>query len=299
MIQRLNLTAAALLLSSLGAGAAATVQGYLVDGSGNPNNQPITFTLTYTNVLASSNAIVGVWTVVALPQNGFFSTNLVAGNWTATTPLLPFPVTGIQVPNTNGVFDWLSLTTNVYVYAPTNFGRLPSQIISAGTNVVLSTNNAGLANESVSVNVGTKIGLGTNSPQYNLDVVYDNSNGAGLNAVRVLTTGAAGTAELRLENDQGYVGRHQKLGSSASPYAIFNANDTTIYNSSGGGNISLLNDYVNGAIQFSVVSSTPALKIDSNNVVGFFTATNVVGSSVKGQLKILVGGNTYYVDLKQ
>lgn len=265
MIQRLNRTFQLLILLLLPSlCGAATVTGYLQDGTGAPLNDPVTFTLTGSGVLANSNAVIAKWIVVAQPVNGFFQTNLVGGVWSASTPSLPFPVTGITVPPTNAVYDWLSLTTNATFFVYTNL-----------YNIV----------------TGLKIGFNTNLPQYDVDAVYTDTNATGKHALRVLATDATSTAEMRTENSSNLVGRWMKLGPVASTYKLLMSDDTAVYNDTGGGNIDLLNDNPNGSIAMAAGGqSTSALTIKSNGLV-----TVAGGLVVSGNLVLVTNstpGNT-------
>jgi hypothetical protein len=199
----------------------------------------------------------------------------------------------------------------IYSYDPNN-AYYAGFIGTSATSVAFKTySNFYIDVEANSFFANDKIGVGTNTPAYIIDAIGTGLNGA--HAIRIKNTSAnAGeSAEFRAENDSGYSGRMFKLSSAWGTYKNLNANDLGFYNQDMG-NISILNDYASGNINFSAGGlSSPQLTLEtsgdatfSNNATfsGYDVAVNNAGYaySVGGTALYTVyadqAGSSYYAD---
>lgn len=145
-----------------------------------------------------------------------------------------------------------SLSTTLLNYVP---------FTGASQNVDL--NNKTLANVA-------KIGIGTATPTYKLDLSDSINGDAGIRVINS-NTGTLGAALIRVENSTGSNGRLFKIGSGYAGYKTLKANDLGFYNAASG-DISILNDVATGKILFSAgASSTAQMLIGTNGNVGIGT----------------------------
>jgi len=122
-----------------------------------------------------------------------------------------------------------------------------------------------------------KVGFGTASPGYNVDInvnqtvptyarAYNPNTGANVNAGFL----------SQVESNASAIGVTAKGGASRSAYKILSANDYFLYNGTVSGNISILNDFASGNIRFAAggsSSSQATLLANGNFLLG--TTTDV------------------------
>jgi len=188
---------------------------------------------------------------------------------------------------------------NVYINAPANnqglfydssdslwknetiasaLGYTPFQLPALTSGSVLFSDGTTIAQKNASFfwdNTNNRLGIGTNAPAYSLDVLYTSNNSGGNNAIRVISTNSAATAEFRVENNLNYSSRLFKLGSAYSSYKILSPNDLGFYNSSQAGHISILNDFASGLIKFAAgASATSQMTLFSTGNLAINTTTD-------------------------
>jgi len=155
-------------------------------------------------------------------------------------------------------------------------------IAASGTLTLSSTSDATkgklLFGTSAYDEVNNRLGIGLTAPLYPLHVSGTVSGGI-VGMIENLSTasGAGISASLSLKNSV-TSGQVLKTGTGYTAYKTFSASDMGLYNS-GAGNISILNDFASGNINFSTGgSSTSYLAISSagNVSVGNVTATSTL-----------------------
>jgi hypothetical protein len=111
-------------------------------------------------------------------------------------------------------------------------------------------------------NSNGRIGIGTSSPSYALHVNGTNAGAFG-GYFKNTSAGVGAATNLILENDvASRQGQIFKAGTAYGTYKTITNNDMGIYNSSGAGNMSFLNDFATGNINFATGGvSTPQLKL--------------------------------------
>ncbi|MFA6105612.1 MAG: hypothetical protein WC725_03410 [Patescibacteria group bacterium] len=174
---------------------------------------------------------------------------------------------------TNGNFTNVT-TTNLSVATRLSF------VNATGTNIT-STN---IYNSNRFVSMGDVM-IGTTTPGRSLVVSKDQANPTGIN-ISNKTNGAASNAGLFLSNDTGNDdGQLFKYASGNIGYKTLAGSDLGFYNAVGG-NISILNDYASGNINFAAGAvSSPQLIILPTGLVGIGTAApsstlHVVGNGI-------------------
>jgi hypothetical protein len=138
------------------AAGAATVTGTLEDRTG----APLAGTLEFFPVpptLEDAGKLAGNGMVPAPLTNGAFAVNLIAGPYNLRVPTI-LPALALTVPPGTNSYDLLALLNpplGTFTFVTNALGQISQQVL-AGTNIVLTTNNAGLPNETVTISsVGT------------------------------------------------------------------------------------------------------------------------------------------------
>ena len=111
-----------------------------------------------------------------------------------------------------------------------------------------------------------RLNIGTSTPTNvaNLNIVQNNNGIVGFSVKNTGTT-VFSQCGYYVENNSGFVGQMYKAGSGYTTYKTIDSNDFGFYNGTGGGNISILNDYATGTIKFAAGgSSTAHMTIKSN-----------------------------------
>jgi len=166
-------------------------------------------------------------------------------------------------------------------------GYTPFQLPALTSGSVLFSNGTTIAQDNSNLfwdDTNNRLGIGTATPAYALDVLYTSSNSTGNNAIRVISTNSAATAEFRVENNLNYSSRLFKLGSAYSTYKILSPNDLGFYNSSQAGHISILNDFASGLIKFSAGGST------TSQMTLFTTGNVAINTTTDAGFKLDVNG---------
>lgn len=190
----------------------------------------------------------------------------------------------------------ISSITNLQTALDSKQNILTNPVTGTGANGKIAFFNGTNTQTSNNVfawdNINKRLGIGTETPSYSLDVVYTLRNSTGNNAIRVLSTDSASTAEFRAENNFGWSGRLFKLGDTFPSYKTLSQNDLGFYNSNQGGHISILNDFTSGLIKFSAGgSATPQMTLFSTGNLGINTITDA-------GFKLDVNGNVKAIDFK-
>ncbi|PLY16314.1 MAG: hypothetical protein C0631_04065, partial [Sedimenticola sp.] len=122
-----------------------------------------------------------------------------------------------------------------------------------------------------------KVGIGTDSPEYPVDIRFDLANSpGGAGAMRVKNSRANGYTEFRAENSAGYSARMFKAGPSISPYKTLTPNCIGFYNADAG-DVAILNDAAAGRVFLTAGAQTQAsLAIDTNGNVGIGTGNTTM-----------------------
>jgi hypothetical protein len=191
-----------------------------------------------------------------------------------STASLGFFLGGIRVTDGYGTFG------GIYSYDPNNAWYVGFK--GTGSSSLDFRNYAGVL-EAVTARsylADQSIGVGTANPAYIIDVQGTGTSGS--HAIRIKNTdsGAGQSAEFRAENDSGYSGRMFKLSSAWGTYKNLNANDLGFYNQDMG-NISILNDYASGNINFSAGGlSSPQLTLETSGDATFSNNATFSGYNV-------------------
>lgn len=101
------------------------------------------------------------------------------------------------------------------------------------------------------------------------------------------TSGTTASTRFMVQNSSGNMFQLLKLSAAYTTYKTLSANDGCIYNSAGAGNISILNDFATGNINFSAgASSTAHMTLSSGGLLGIGLAPT------KGYLEVKAGTTT-------
>lgn len=161
--------------------------------------------------------------------------------------------------------------------------------ITSGSSYLGTTDTKGLSLRTAGVNrmyfdsTQPYVGIGNTSPNYTLDI-----KPSAVNAILSLTAPTSSTvAQVRVTNSSNYNGLMVKAGSAYSTYKTTVAHDLYLYNDAGNGNISILNDYASGNINFAAGgASTAHMTIGSTGNVGIGVAPGTEKLKINGTLSI-------------
>jgi hypothetical protein len=142
-------------------------------------------------------------------------------------------------------------------------------VLFAGTSGVLQQNNANFFWD----NTNNRLGIGTATPTNNIDIL-GTATTIGISIKNTSSSSGNTRSVIILENNLSYQSQIFKTNSAYSTYKTLSANDIGIYNGTGGGNMSFLNDFASGNINFAAGgSSTSHFTIASN---GAITSSNSI-----------------------
>jgi hypothetical protein len=142
----------------------------------------------------------------------------------------------------------------------------------------------------------------------NLNTTLNQNAATGL-TISNSTSGTAANSFIKLQTTNASTfGEIAKVSSGFTPIKIIAANDLGIYNSTGSGDIAILNDFATGNIKFAAGgSSSTQMILDSNGRLGIGTTTpayplNIVKGVGSGSLDVVfqtldtTAVNTFYLD---
>lgn len=146
-----------LLVTACGAHG-ATVTGRLVDIIGTPSSPIITIVPLSTPLGSGSNVVLDVTRTVK-PTNGVFTTTLMGGYYEARFGS-GGSVIRFTCPADTNSYQFTNLMNLATFTYPNIIGSISSRVLK-GTNVNLTTNNAGAYNETITVSASVEGGIGS------------------------------------------------------------------------------------------------------------------------------------------
>lgn len=157
----------------------------------------------------------------------------------------------------------------------------PGSVVFTGTSGAYTQNNAGFFWD----NTNSKLGIGTASPAYELDILKTTAGPVGVRAKNLSTAAGTASASLFVENSTSY-GQVFKAGTGYTTYKTLVAGDLGFYNITAG-NISVLNDSgninfaANGASTAMLTITSAVVTVAAGATLGPFGAGTGVGLNYK------------------
>lgn len=186
----------------------------------------------------------------------------------------------LNYPSTTGygIIDagktWRADTSSPNGLATRLFAKtLPTSILSGQVAYSNGTNLVGSANHFWD-NTNGRLGIGTNAPIQEVHLRKGANAAVQYNAENT-TSGTAAWVGYRLTTSAGHIGALYKLSAGYTTYKTQQAGDLGFYNGSSG-NISILNDFSGGNINFAAgASSTAQMTVTTGGNVLIGTTTDV------------------------
>lgn len=154
----------------------------------------------------------------------------------------------------------------------------------AGSNTQIQYNNSGVFGASAGLVYDDASGILGILKNQNADTKLTITNG---------TSGTSSQTSLRFISDASSgASALTKLSTTTSGYKFFASKDLVLYNDTVGGNISIINDYASGSIQFGAGGSTSAHFIIASTGIGTFYNNYTISKNQNGQTLFSVSNTT-------